>query len=78
MYTPSTVVAMELNGMQIDLSRWRELEKALRQEEEVAKKNLAEKLNVDINRVNFNSQKQVRKEREIIELKRLSLSVSLS
>lgn len=54
-----TVVAMELNGMQIDLSRWKALERDLREEEERAKKNLAQKLNVDIDKVNFNSQKQV-------------------
>ncbi|PHJ24259.1 dna polymerase i [Cystoisospora suis] len=53
------VVAMELNGMQIDLPKWRELERNLRQEEEIAKRNLADKLNVDIHKVNFNSQKQM-------------------
>ncbi|KFG65437.1 putative helicase, partial [Toxoplasma gondii RUB] len=53
------VVAMELNGMQIDHARWKELEAHLRREEEKARQRLAAELHVDENTVNFNSQKQM-------------------
>ncbi|CBZ52781.1 hypothetical protein NCLIV_025690 [Neospora caninum Liverpool] len=53
------VVAMELNGMQIEHARWKELEAHLRKEEVKARKRLAAELHVDETTVNFNSQKQM-------------------